>query len=94
MAFINGQMAEAKRILNLRKINAYETLVTSSVANEQYFAPSLAKDYIGAKLVDDQFNYDLCERCSRTIVHTIDALRTIISSLKEELKLSSYGASM
>lgn len=91
MAFVNGQMAEAKRILNQRKITAYETLAASSVANEQYFAPSLAKDYIGAKLVNDQYHYDLCERCSRTIVHTIEALRTIISSLKEEMKISGYA---
>jgi hypothetical protein len=91
MPFINGQMAEAKRILNAKKISAYESLAASSVANEQYFAPSLAKDYIGAKLLDDQYNYDLCERCSRTIVHTLEAVRTIISSLKEEMKIANYS---
>lgn len=90
MAFVNGQMAEAKRLLNKKKITAYESLAASSVANEQYFAPSLAKDYIGAKLLDEQYEYDLCERCSRTITHTIDAIRTIISSLKEEMKIASY----
>lgn len=91
MAFVNGQMAEAKRLLNKKKITAYESLVASSVANEQYFAPSLAKDYIGAKLLDEQYEYDLCERCSRTIIHTIDAIRTIISSLKEEMKIAGYA---
>src|SRR5690348_1727608 len=58
LAFVNGQMALAKKILNERKVKAYETLVASSAANEQYFAPSLAKDYIAAKCSVEQYNYD------------------------------------
>jgi len=91
MAFVNEQMAEAKKVLNRKKIVAYETLVTSSVANAQYFAPSLAKDYIAAKCDQEQYEYDLCERCSRTLVHTIEAIRSILSALKEEMKIMSYG---
>lgn len=90
MAFVNGQMAEAKMLLNNKKQRAYETLAASSIANEKYFAPSLARDYISSKCAIEQYEYDLCERCSRTVVHTIDALRSIISSLKEELKIASY----
>ncbi len=89
LAFVNNQMAVTKQILNKKKITAYETLVTSSVANQEYFAPSLAKDYISSKCEEEQYNYDLCERCSRTIIHTIDAVRTSISALKEELKMSN-----
>lgn len=86
LPFINGQMAEAKRVLNKKKIAAYESLATSSVANQEYFAPSLAKDYISAKCLDEQYEYDLCERCSRTIVHMIDSVRTIVSALKTEMQ--------
>lgn len=90
LAFVNNQMAISKRILNQKKITAYNSLSVSSVANEQYYAPSLAKDYIAAKCDLEQYNYDLCERCSRTITHTIDAIRTAISALKEETKISQY----
>lgn len=89
MAFVNGQMSVAKKELNQLKISAYNSLVMSSVAQEHYFAPSLAKDYIASKVEVAQYNYDVCERCSRTIIHTIEALRTCISALKEEIKVSN-----
>jgi hypothetical protein len=90
MAFVNGQMAESKMLLNKKKRMAYELLVSSDIAKANYFAPSLAKDYISARCGDEQHNYDLCERCSRTVVHQIDALRTIISAMKSEMKYISH----
>jgi hypothetical protein len=91
LAFVNNQMAVAKKQLNTAKVKAYNTLVSSSVANSEYFSPSLAKDYIAAKLEDQQYNYDICERCSRTLLHTIEALRTCISALKVENQTTSYA---
>lgn len=90
LAFANNQMAVAKKELNKKKVEAYNSLITSSVANETYFAPSLAKDYISGKIEQEQYNYDLCERCSRTLVHTIEALRTCISALKVEQQTTNY----
>lgn len=89
LAFVNNQMAIAKAALNVSKVKAYHDLISSSVANEQYFAPSLAKDYINGKLAKEHYAYDLCERCSRTVVHKIDSLRTAISALKLE---RDYGS--
>lgn len=86
MAFVNNQMAIAKKHLNERKAAAYENLVASNVANQEYYSPSLAKDYIASKCSEEQYNYDVCERASRTLVHTVDALRTVISALKTELQ--------
>lgn len=91
MPFVNNQMAIAKYILNGKKKRAYESLAASSVANEQYYSPSLAKDYIAVKVNIDQYNYDICERASRTITHTLEALRTAISALKEEVKVQGYA---
>lgn len=91
MAFINGQMAEAKRDWNRKKLVAYELLVSSEISKANYFAPSLAKDYISARCEKEQYEFDLCERTARTVVHQIDALRSIISSLKEEMKIASYA---
>lgn len=94
LAFINEQMAVAKQVLNKKKITAYESLVTSSIANQEYFAPSLAKDYIAAKCEKEQYEYDLTERCSRTLTHTVEAIRSILSALKEEMKIESYSQSV
>lgn len=91
LSFVNNQMALSKRALNIKKVEAYHGLIASSVANEIYFAPSLAKDYIASKCSQEQYNYDLCERCSRSIVHTIDSIRTAISALKEDAKMVQYS---
>jgi hypothetical protein len=92
LAFVNNQMAVAKKHLNKKKTGVYNTLVCSSVANEQYFSPMLAKDYVSARIEQEQYNYDICERCSRTLLHTIEALRTCISALKVESQVMSYGS--
>jgi hypothetical protein len=90
LAFVNNQMAVAKKHLNKKKTQSYNNLIGSSIANEQYFSPMLAKDYISAKIEQEQYNYDVCERCSRTLLHTIEALRTCISALKIENQVSNY----
>lgn len=90
LAFVNNQMAVAKKILNKRKVNSYNNLICSSLANNEFFSPSIVKDYISAKIEQEQYDYDICERCSRTLLHTIEALRTCISALKEEMKTTSY----
>jgi hypothetical protein len=90
LAFVNNQMAVAKKQLNQKKTAVYNNLVCSSVANAEYFSPMLAKDYVSARIEQEQYNYDICERCSRTVLHTIEALRTCISALKEEAKVTSY----
>lgn len=90
LAFVNAQMAVAKKILNKKKVEAYHTLLASSAANEVWFSPSQGKDYISAKLADEQYNYDICERASRTLTHLIDAYRSCLSALKEEVKTLNY----
>lgn len=90
LAFVNNQMAVAKKLLNKKKVNAYNNLIGSTLANNETISPMLAKDYISAKVEQEQYDYDVCERCSRTLLHTIEALRTCISALKEEAKISNY----
>lgn len=91
LPFINNQMAVAKKKLNEAKVKAYYTLITSQAANEKYYAPSLAKDFVNAQCSDEQYAYDLAERASRTIIHLLDALRTCISALKEENVTQRYA---
>ena len=90
LPFINNQMAIAKKKLNEAKVKAYYTLITSQAANEKYYAPSLAKDFVNAQCSNEHYAYDVAERCSRTIIHLMDALRTCISALKTERETSNY----
>lgn len=91
LAFTGNQMAVSKKILNKAKTNAYNTLIISSEANKTYLTPMLAKDYISGKLEKEQYDYDVCERANRTILHTIEALRTAISALKAEVQVAGYA---
>ena len=85
----NFLMAEYKRKLRREKATQYATLAASSVANEKYYAPSLAKDYIDSKCAEIAFVYDLAERLSRSCTHTQDSVRTIVSSLKSERQFAN-----
>ncbi|GAC1589521.1 MAG: hypothetical protein NVS3B19_09630 [Ginsengibacter sp.] len=90
LAFVNQQMATAKQILNKAKVKAYQSLMASTISHELNFAPSLAKDYIASKIDQEQYDYDICERCSRTIYHFLEMLRSCISALKMESQISNY----
>lgn len=90
-AFINTQVAVAKEILNKNKKSAYESFMLGTKSVGLEYAPSLVKEYIASKLSDDQYNFDICDRCRSTINLTIEALRSLLSALKEEQKISSYA---
>ncbi len=86
----NFLMAEYGKKLREEKKQAYLTLSVSSAAQEKYFAPSLARDYVNSLCHETAYIFDLSERLSRLITHTIDAMRTIISSLKLERGHATY----
>jgi len=91
LAFINGQLAVSKRIWNKAKVKAYHTYLVSSKSQGFEMSPMLIKDYIAARCDKEQYDFEICERVSRTIVHTCDALRTMISALKTEMQTLNYG---
>jgi hypothetical protein len=91
MARANFLMAEYQRKFREEKKAAYLKLTASSHAQQQYYAPSLAKDFIDSQCSDSGFIYDLAERLSRLCSHTIDAIRTIVSSLKSEREFAHYA---
>jgi len=90
MSRANFLMAEYGRKFRKEKKVAYLNLSASSEAQKKYYAPSLAKDYIDSQCSESGYIYDLAERLSRLISHTIDAIRTVISSLKSEREFSKY----
>lgn len=90
MARANYIMAEYQRKFREEKKKAYLRLKASSEAQASYYAPSLAKDFVDSQCSDSGYIYDLAERLSRLCSHTIDAVRTIVSSLKSERQFANY----
>ena len=86
----NFIMAEYKRKMRHEKAANYIALSKSQYSKQQYYAPSLAKDYIDAQSSEVSFVFDLAERLSRCCTHTMDGLRTIISSLKSERMAANF----
>ena len=91
MARANYLMAEYQRKFREEKRAAYLKLTASSHAQQQYYAPSLAKDFVDSQCSESGYVYDLAERVSRLCSHVIDAVRTIISSLKSERAFANYA---
>jgi hypothetical protein len=90
MARANYLMAEYKRENRINKKNAYHKLAKGNHSKQPYFSPMLAKDYIDSVCDNSGYHYDLAERLSRSCVHTIDVVRTIVSSLKSERQFLNY----
>jgi|SRR6185312_1964490 len=90
MSRANYLMAEYQRKFRQEKKAAYLKLTASSHAQQQYYAPSLAKDFVDAQCDESGYVYDLAERVSRLCSHTMDAVRTIVSSLKSERTFAQY----
>lgn len=90
MARSNQLMAEYQRKFREEKKKAYVELTLSSHSQQRYWAPSLAKDYVDAQCSETGYLFDLSERTSRLCTHVIDAIRTIISSLKSERQFAQY----
>jgi hypothetical protein len=92
MARANLLMAEYGRAFRQAKKQAYINLKASEGAQgNKKFSVMLAKDYVDSCCSESAYIYDLAERTSRLCTHTIDALRTILSSLKSERQFASYG---
>jgi hypothetical protein len=91
MSRANFLMAEWQRKFREEKKAAYLKLTASSHAQQQYWAPSLAKDFVDSQCSETGYVFDLAERVSRLTTHTIDAIRTIISSLKSERTFAQYA---
>ena len=91
MARANLLMAQYQKEFRQKKRQVYLNLHASQVASNKYFAPSLAKDFVDAECYELGYVYDLAERLSRLCTHTIDAIRTIVSSLKSERQFAQYN---
>lgn len=86
MAFAGSQQAVCKHALHDARRQAMVNLVASLKANGATLAPSLQRDYVNDLCANENYNYELAERCCRSCVHALDFVRTCISTLKTELQ--------
>lgn len=88
-AFTGEQMAIAKKEWHDAKRKAYETFTISNEANQtkvERYGVMVVKDYIAAKCGEHESNYEFIERTNNACGYMQESARTVISSLKEEMK--------
>lgn len=88
MAFAGSQQASCKKALHDARRQAMVNLVASLKANGAVLAPSLQKDYVNDLCSQENYQYELAERCSRACVHSMDLVRTCLSTLRMEMEKS------
>lgn len=87
-AFTGEQMAIAKKEWQDAKKKSYETFVASNEANGtrvEKYGVMVVKDYISAKCGDYEARYEYIERTNAALASMEDVLRSVISSLKQEM---------
>jgi hypothetical protein len=87
----NYLRVEYQKMFRQAKKEAYQRLTTAGHQKQQYWAPSLAKDYVDSCCGESGYMAELAERTAAQCVHTIDAIRTIISSLKSERQFAGIN---
>lgn len=92
MAWTGEQMALANKAYNIAKRDAYHKLQEDFKNKGLKLSPMLAKDYIGSLCSKEAYSYEIAERANRTCYHAIEAFRSVLSSLKNELQTISNAA--
>lgn len=94
MSRANLLMADYKRLFREQKEKEYQSVMLSikSQIDAKQIKTVLAKDYVESKCREVGYIYDLAERTSRTCYHTLEAVRSIVSSLKSERTFANTGS--
>jgi len=91
MARSGNMLAEAKRIYR-RKVSSEIANTIINIAKEQYLSATAQNALVSSIAEDEAFLVDKLERIHRSCVHQIDALRSILSYEKENLRMTNnYG---
>lgn len=96
-AFTGEVMSAQKKEWMDAKRKAYETFIASSEANQrrvEKYGVMMVKDYISARCGEYESTYELLERTNNACGYMEDALRSVIASLREEMKSINYAPRM
>lgn len=89
MAYSGQMMAEAKRDLHTARRQAMINLIASLKANTATLSAQLQRDYVMDLCADEASAYELAERTNKACTHTLDMVRSCLSTLKEEMKMTT-----
>lgn len=91
-SFTGEQMAIAKKQWSDAKIKAYRNFEFSNEANKtriERYGVMVIKDYIAAQCGEYEARYLFIERTNNACGEMADVCRTVISSMKEEMKYNN-----
>ena len=94
LAMSAGLVADATYIQRTAKKNAYLTFMASDQAQDgsKYFTSSLIKDFVDSKFASEAQLLEYADRMNRTLTHTIDAFRSVLSAIKTEMQSFQYSS--
>lgn len=91
LARSSSLVSESSYIANEIKKRSYQNYVASSIGqNKAFQSAMLIKDYISSKCAAEASVALYADRINRAITHTLETLRTVASSLREEYRTLKY----
>jgi hypothetical protein len=86
--------AEATYLYNTAKKRAYLNYIASAAAQDKYMGSvSLIKDFIAAKFAQEAALEVMADRVNKSLTHTGEWLRSILSAAKTEFATLAYARS-
>ena len=90
MARSGEMLAQAKRLYNQKTTSAIgETIV--NIAKQQFLSATAQNALVKSIADEEQYLVDWIERINKSCTHQIDALRSLLSYEKENLRLNKTG---
>lgn len=87
MARSGKMLADAKRVLRMKKSDEISTMIIN-IAKQNYLSATAQKALVESIAQEENYIVDWLERINRTCTHQIDALRSLLSYEKEQLRLN------
>lgn len=87
MARSGKMLADAKRVLRMKKSDEISTMV-KNIAKQNYLSATAQKALVDSIAQEENYLVDWLERINRTCTHQIDVLRSLLSYEKEQLRLN------
>lgn len=91
---LEAYMALSGKLLADAKYNYNELLngeFLTAIKKTSNYPASVINKYIDTLCRDQQYLVDWCERINKACTHQLDMCRSILSTLREELRQSSYS---
>lgn len=85
-----NMLAEAKKLLRRRKSNEISNTIIA-IAKEQCLSAKVQNALIDSIAEDEAYLVDLLDRLNAAATHQVDALRSLLSYNREELRLEKSG---